>query len=336
MENAIHLSRDGQTYGPYSVSQIRELIQSGHASLEDDAWKDGMAGWQPLRTLIPGTPPPASRSSDEVILQEPGVFVSQSKIQLGSSVFAPERIGGVSITVEERKRLFPMLGMIFFGMMTVAGFLGMTHEKEKGVGFIMTFFIMLPITLWCAHRCFAPLKLTLMVAASGGLQSALVGTDRDRMNRIAAAIQRAILTLIVLLGVMGSGLNAQDATEPTEPAPEELHLFVVKVDQKGVLADKMEPHENATARRMKITGNPLASGMLPAGVSREGLGAALEPDWKISHTLIFVKGEFPGIAEGDRKVVKAIRNGSCKITSQKDGEVKNIALWEVAKDPAAR
>jgi len=333
MENAIHLSRDGQTYGPYSVSQIRDLIRSGHASLEDDAWKDGMTGWQPLRSLLPPTPPakakaPAARAAEEVILQEPGILISRSKIQLGSSVFAPDRIGGVSITQEERRVVFPMIGLIIFGLMTISGFFGMMHEKDKGPAFIVTFSILLPITLWCAHRCFAPLKLTLMVAASGGLQSALVGTDRDRMNRIAAAIQKAILVLVILFTTHRS-LMAQESAPSPQPTQEELHLLVVKVDEKGVLADKMEPHENATARRMKATGNPLASGMLPPGVNRAALGAALEPDWRISGTLIFVKGEFPGIAEGDRKVVKAVRKGSCKITSQKDGEVKTIALYEM-------
>lgn len=332
MENAIYLSRDGQTYGPYTEDQIRELFKSGHASPNDDAWEEGMADWKPLRSLIAISTPPAARAADEVILQEPGVFVSRSKIQLGSSIFAPDRVGGVSITVEERRKLFPMLGLIFFGMMTIAGFFGMLQSKDKGAGFIVTFFILLPITLWCAHRCFAPLKLTLMVAASGGMQSTLVGTDRDRMNRIAAAIQRAILLLVLMMGILGSCLEvqAQSSTSPDpSPAPKELHLLVVKVDEKGVLADQMDPHENSTVRRMRSVGSPLAGGMVPAGVSSSGLADAMEPVWKPSGKMIYVKGNFPGIAEGDRKVVKAVRTGVCKITSQTDGEVKTIALWEI-------
>lgn len=324
MKNGIHLSRDGHTYGPYTENQIRGMIASGHASPDDDAWEEGMADWKPLRSLIAISTPPSARPTDEVILQEPGVLVSRSKIQIGSSIFAPDRIGGVSITVESRRKVFPVIGLIFFGMMTLGGMAGILSSKDKGTPIIMTFFILLPITLWCAHRCFAPLKLTLMVAASGGMQSALIGTDRNRMNRIAEAIQKAILTLVVLLAFLTPSLNAQEASGK----PEELHLLVAKVEERGILADAMRPQENETVTIMKITGNPLASGMVPAGVSSKGLAAAMELVWKPSGKLVFVKGNFSGSAEGDIKVVKAVRQGSCKIHSQSDGEERTIALYQ--------
>jgi hypothetical protein len=64
MENGITLSRDGKNYGPYSESQIHELIASGNACPEDHAWKEGMTEWQPLQAVMPSCvpippPPPA-------------------------------------------------------------------------------------------------------------------------------------------------------------------------------------------------------------------------------------------------------------------------------------
>ncbi len=131
-----------------------------------------------------------------------------------------------------------------------------------------------------------------------------------------------ILT-IALFASFGLSLQAQEAA----PTPQELHLVVMKVEDQGVLADKMEPEENPTVRRMKATGNPLASGVVPAGVNRAGLAAAMEPIWRPSGILVFVKGAFQGIAEGDRKVVMATRKGACKITSQKTGEVHTIPFF---------
>ncbi len=327
MENGITLSRDGKNYGPYSESQLLQMIGSGHASPEDHAWREGMADWQPLRVVLPScaSKPPAApaKAQERVILQEDGVYISTSRIQLGSSLFVPGNIGGVSIQQEERRIVLPMVGMILFGIMTMGGLLGIFASKEKGTPIIGTFFFLLPITLWCAHRCFSPRKLTLLVAASGGMQNGLVGTDRDRMNRIAAAIQQAILTIVVLLNFAGMSLQAQEAS----PTPQQLHLLVVKVEEQGVMADQMEPHENPTVRHMKATGNPLASGVVPAGVNRAGLASAMEPIWRPSGILVFVKGAFQGIAEGDRKVVMATRKGACKITSQKDGETHTIPLY---------
>jgi hypothetical protein len=329
MENGITISRDGINYGPYSEEEIHRLIASQNISPDDLSWRTGMSDWRPLRAVMEGLshlPKEAPPTSEQVFLQEDGIYISDRKIQLGANLFVPGNIGGVSIQREGRRSAIPAISMFFFGIWALGCLIGMftgkDHERSSAfIGLI----IFLPLTIWCARRVFAPRKITLQIAASGGMQNGLVGTDPDRMNRIAAAIQRAILSLVALLSLFGMPLQAQDAS----PTPQQLHLLVVKVDEKGVLADKMEPHENSTVRRMRATGSPLAGGMIPAGVDPAGLACAMEPVWRPSGTLVFVKGEFPGIAEGDQKVVKAIRNGAGKITSQKDGEVRTIALYEM-------
>jgi hypothetical protein len=48
--SAIHISKDGQQLGPYSVEQINEMLSKQQAALTDNAWMDGMQGWEPLNS----------------------------------------------------------------------------------------------------------------------------------------------------------------------------------------------------------------------------------------------------------------------------------------------
>mgnify|MGYP006100080465 CR=1 FL=1 len=47
---AIHISKNGQQLGPYSVEQINEMLSKQQAALTDNAWMDGMQGWEPLNS----------------------------------------------------------------------------------------------------------------------------------------------------------------------------------------------------------------------------------------------------------------------------------------------
>lgn len=55
-----YIGRDGQRLGPLEDAQIESGLQAGTLLPEDLAWREGMAAWQPLRTLYPtaGVPPP--------------------------------------------------------------------------------------------------------------------------------------------------------------------------------------------------------------------------------------------------------------------------------------
>jgi len=48
--SAIHISKDGQQLGPYSVEQINEMLVQQQAALTDNAWMEGMQGWEPLNS----------------------------------------------------------------------------------------------------------------------------------------------------------------------------------------------------------------------------------------------------------------------------------------------
>jgi len=54
-----HYSRDGQSFGPVSVEQLRQLAAQGQISGTDLVWKEGMAEWVPaarFKGLIPAAP----------------------------------------------------------------------------------------------------------------------------------------------------------------------------------------------------------------------------------------------------------------------------------------
>lgn len=60
-----HISRQGQTYGPYPAEDVRRMLAEGRLLPTDLCWTEGMAGWEPLGKLMgaPAAPaaPPAPR-----------------------------------------------------------------------------------------------------------------------------------------------------------------------------------------------------------------------------------------------------------------------------------
>jgi hypothetical protein len=49
----IHLARNGQPMGPFSLEEVNGQLAAGTLSLSDQAWYEGAAGWAPLST-VPG------------------------------------------------------------------------------------------------------------------------------------------------------------------------------------------------------------------------------------------------------------------------------------------
>lgn len=47
----IHISRDGQSFGPYSDVEVRNYLGTGHIKASDLAWQEGQSEWKPLNTL---------------------------------------------------------------------------------------------------------------------------------------------------------------------------------------------------------------------------------------------------------------------------------------------
>jgi hypothetical protein len=58
----IHIARNGQPMGPFSLEEVNRQLAAGTLSLSDQAWYEGAAGWAPLST-VPGVSSSASASS---------------------------------------------------------------------------------------------------------------------------------------------------------------------------------------------------------------------------------------------------------------------------------
>ena len=49
----IHIARNGQPMGPFSLDEVNRQLAAGTLNLSDQAWYEGAAGWAPLST-VPG------------------------------------------------------------------------------------------------------------------------------------------------------------------------------------------------------------------------------------------------------------------------------------------
>jgi hypothetical protein len=59
-----HISRQGQTYGPYPAEDVKRMLSEGRLLPTDLCWAEGMAGWEPLGKVLgvaaaPPAPAPA-------------------------------------------------------------------------------------------------------------------------------------------------------------------------------------------------------------------------------------------------------------------------------------
>jgi len=52
-EMQIHVARNGQAMGPFSLEEVNRQLAAGTLSVSDQAWYEGAAGWAPLST-VPG------------------------------------------------------------------------------------------------------------------------------------------------------------------------------------------------------------------------------------------------------------------------------------------
>jgi hypothetical protein len=63
-ENIYHVVIDNLQSGPYDLSQLKKLIQSGQMNIDSLVWKPGMLNWEKLRTVselvsvVSSIPPP--------------------------------------------------------------------------------------------------------------------------------------------------------------------------------------------------------------------------------------------------------------------------------------
>jgi len=68
-----HISRDGKTYGPYALPDLKQMVVQGQILPDDLCWTEGMSGWLPLRQALAGstTPAPAAAAPDPAPVPAP-------------------------------------------------------------------------------------------------------------------------------------------------------------------------------------------------------------------------------------------------------------------------
>ena len=95
--STIHISKDGQQFGPYSVEQINEMLAQQQAVLSDNAWMEGMQGWEPLNSgtfanlgigqSSASAASPAAKQTNQTPIQHSGA-PAQAAVPIGGGSFS--------------------------------------------------------------------------------------------------------------------------------------------------------------------------------------------------------------------------------------------------------
>jgi hypothetical protein len=118
-----YVLKNNETAGPFEDVEIQSALASGAFSYDDHGWREGMAEWQPLRTLYspqpsaPRIPPAPAPTQDVNIKPKPtcqtcgqGVLIKRKKYRMSGPVVL---IGYIL--------LIPcVIGMFFGGMLLAA------------------------------------------------------------------------------------------------------------------------------------------------------------------------------------------------------------------------
>ena len=82
----IHVKRNGEVFGPYSIEEVREYLSAGRLMISDFAQLEGMSEWIPL-TSVPGVqsaPPPPVTAGVSPQTEAGGPYNVERKGQFGA------------------------------------------------------------------------------------------------------------------------------------------------------------------------------------------------------------------------------------------------------------
>ena len=120
----IHVMRDGQQFGPYTIEDINAYLAQGTLLPTDQAWYEGAANWMPI-TDVPGVvhdaaPAPVVAGADPMAAANPEVAVAEA----GAAAAA---VGGA------KKKKLLIIGGSVAGVAVIAGVLFFVL-KDDGAG----------------------------------------------------------------------------------------------------------------------------------------------------------------------------------------------------------
>lgn len=90
--NAYYIAPNDQKQGPFSMAQLRSLLDAGKLKIGDLCWRSGMADWQPIQLVIP--------SLVDDTLPRPSQHVDATpklvKSHRASAIYERRNYGGIS------------------------------------------------------------------------------------------------------------------------------------------------------------------------------------------------------------------------------------------------
>ena len=89
----IHINRDGQNYGPYSLDEARQYLASGNLIETDLAWFEGAANWMPL-SQVPGITP--ARPAAPAPVAAPVAAARAAVASVAAPAAAPASMAGIT------------------------------------------------------------------------------------------------------------------------------------------------------------------------------------------------------------------------------------------------
>ena len=99
----VHIDRDGERYGPYSIEEINAYLANGTLLPTDLAWQDGMTDWLPIDqvigVVIPGI---KAQSSEYSVSINPACTWCEAPTKPGQS--ACEVCGGILLPGDRLSR----------------------------------------------------------------------------------------------------------------------------------------------------------------------------------------------------------------------------------------
>jgi hypothetical protein len=130
----VFIHKNEEQIGPFSPSQIYEMLDRNEVSERDFAWTEGLSGWQPLSTLLPpAAPPPTSPPSKkgmEIILA-PALRYAIGLSLCVVGIIAQEAHRQYSAPVHTSPDTAGLIGGVCVAGLGISGFL-IWHRYFKG------------------------------------------------------------------------------------------------------------------------------------------------------------------------------------------------------------
>jgi hypothetical protein len=237
--SAIHISKDGQQFGPYSVEQINEMLAQQQVALTDNAWMEGMQGWAPLNSgtfanlgigqSSASAASPAAKQANQTPIQHSGAPVQAAvptgggsfsigdslsqgfaffKANVGASILFVI-INGVIGATGVGGLLIPLIGINFMAgvknyrdngtPLDVGQFFDFSHAVDKIVGPLVVGIL---IMIGMLFLIVPGIILALMWAFLSCVLADRPGTSFSEAMKISAAVTKGNRLSIFLFGIV--------------------------------------------------------------------------------------------------------------------------------------